>query len=103
MAMFPPSLPHYFINRFSNDGQVVLDPFSGRGTTVLEACFMNRIGIGNDKNPLAYLLTRAKSNVPYKGRIILRIQKLESEFVPTKIDISKEEKKISKISFIYCL
>ena len=50
MAMFPPSVPHYFINKYSAEGDVILDPFSGRGTTVLEASFMNRIGIGNDKN-----------------------------------------------------
>lgn len=92
--MFPPSLPHYFINKFSSDGQIVLDPFSGRGTTVLEACFMNRIGVGNDKNPLAYLLTKSKSNVPHKGRIISKIQKLESKFDPAKINLSKEEEKI---------
>ena len=78
MAMFPPSVPHYFIDRYSTKDDVVLDPFSGRGTTVLEACSMNRFGIGNDKNPLAYILTKAKSNVPHKGRIISRIKKINS-------------------------
>ena len=34
MAMFPPSLPHYFIERYSIEGDLVLDPFSGRGTTI---------------------------------------------------------------------
>src|SRR3989339_1969203 len=48
MAMFPPSLPNYFIDKYSKEGDLVLDVFSGRGTTVLESCFMNRIGIGND-------------------------------------------------------
>ena len=37
MAMFPPSVPHYFIKRYSEEGEVVLDPFSGRGTTILES------------------------------------------------------------------
>ena len=58
MAMFPPSVPHYFIDNHSSEGDVVLDPFSGRGTTVLEACLMNRNAIGNDKNPLAYIFIR---------------------------------------------
>ena len=75
MAMFPPSVPHYFINKYSKESDAVLDPFSGRGTTVLEASFMNREAIGSDKNPLAFLLTKAKSNVPQKGRIKSRITK----------------------------
>ena len=60
MAMFPPSLPHYFISRFTKVGDTILDPFSGRGTTPLEAIAQNRIGIGNDLNDLAYVLTKGK-------------------------------------------
>ena len=97
MAMFPPSLPHYFINQHSSVGDVILDPFSGRGTTVLEACFMNREAIGNDKNPLAYILTKAKSDVPQKSRIIFKINKLEKEFKRTKIDIKNEPPDIKMI------
>ena len=41
-------------------GDVVLDPFSGRGTTPLQACAEGRIGVGNDLNPFAHLLTAAK-------------------------------------------
>ena len=37
MAMFPPALPHYFIRRFTKPGDIVLDPFSGRGTTAVKA------------------------------------------------------------------
>jgi site-specific DNA-methyltransferase (adenine-specific) len=64
MAMFPPSIPRYFINQYTEKGDTVLDPFSGRGTTVLEACVAGRIGIGNDLNPVAFVLTKAKSNTP---------------------------------------
>ena len=85
--MFPPSLPHYFIKKFSKEGDTVLDTFSGRGTTVLEACLMNRVGIGNDKNILAYLLTKTKCDVPSVGRILSRIDKLEQEFNPNNVDI----------------
>ncbi len=97
MAMFPPSVPHYFIDCYSKEGDVILDPFSGRGTTVLEACFMNRESIGNDKNPLAFLLTRAKADVPQKGRIISKINKLEKEFYSKKIDIYNEPSDIKMI------
>ena len=60
LASFPASLAHAFIARWSRPGDVVLDPFSGRGTTALQACAEGRIGVGNDLNPFAFLLTAAK-------------------------------------------
>ncbi len=60
LASFPAALAHAFVARYSRPGDVVLDPFSGRGTTALEATSSGRIGVGNDLNPLAYLLTAAK-------------------------------------------
>jgi len=103
MAMFPPSVPHYFIKRYSEEGEVVLDPFSGRGTTILESVLMNRLSIGNDKNPLAYLLTKAKSSVPQKTRILARIEKLEIELNPNTINIQNEDEKIRMIFSDYTL
>lgn len=97
MAMFPPSLPHYFIKRYSSEGDTVLDPFSGRGTTVLESCLLKRIGIGNDKNPLAYVLTKSKSNIPKKNRIINRINELNKKFEKTDISTLNEDKNIKMI------
>jgi hypothetical protein len=60
LASFPAALAHAFVARYSRPGDVVLDPFSGRGTTPLEATSSGRIGVGNDLNPLAHLLTAAK-------------------------------------------
>src|SRR4051812_49671110 len=64
LASFPAALAHAFIARYSRPGDVVLDPFSGRGTTPLQACAEGRIGAGNDLNPLAHLLTAAKVDPP---------------------------------------
>lgn len=60
LASFPAGLTHAFISRYSRHGDVVLDPFSGRGTTPLQAAAEGRIGIGNDLNPFAHLLTASK-------------------------------------------
>ena len=60
LASFPASLAHAFIARYSRPGDVVLDPFSGRGTAPLQALAEGRIGVGNDLNPLAQVLTAAK-------------------------------------------
>ena len=60
LASFPAALAHAFIARYSRPGDVVLDPFSGRGTAPLQAVAEGRIGVGNDLNPLAQVLTAAK-------------------------------------------
>jgi len=60
LASFPASLAHAFIARYSRPGDVVLDPFSGRGTVPLQAAAEGRIGAGNDLNPFAWCLTAAK-------------------------------------------
>jgi len=57
---FPPPLARYFIQKFSEPGDKVLDPFSGKGTAPLEACVNGRFGIGNDSSPEAYVLTHSK-------------------------------------------
>src|SRR5215216_909530 len=64
LASFPAALAHAFIARYSRPGDVVLDPFSGRGTAPLQASAEGRIGVGNDLNPFAHLLTAAKVEPP---------------------------------------
>ena len=63
-GMFPAKVAHYFIQRYSRPGDVVLDPFSGRGTVPLQARVEGRVAVGNDLNPLAYVLSAAKVNPP---------------------------------------
>ena len=81
MAMFPPQLPHYFIMRFTEHGDIVLDPFSGRGTTPVQAMSQSRFGIGNDLNDLAYVLTRGKIVNPSLDEVSRRLDELERGFV----------------------
>ena len=56
-ACFKPQLPAYFIERLTDEGDVVYDPFSGRGTTAVEAALRGRSVIANDVNPLSAILT----------------------------------------------
>lgn len=76
LASFPASLAHAFIARYSRPGDVVLDPFSGRGTTPLQACAEGRIGVGNDLNPFAHLLTAAKVQPPTRAAATTRLAAL---------------------------
>lgn len=86
MGMFPPRLPHYFIQKFTERGDVVLDPFSGRGTTALQACVEGRVGVGLDANPLAYALSRAKVVPPEIAVLRNRIDDLSNDMFFAEVD-----------------
>jgi len=45
-AAFPDALPEWFIKLFTKEGNVVLDPFMGSGTTVVVARRMGRGAVG---------------------------------------------------------
>jgi len=60
VGAFPPALARGLIERYSTPGDTVLDPFSGKGTAVLEALLLDRSAIGNDIAPEAFVLTHAK-------------------------------------------
>lgn len=94
LAMFPPALPNYFIEQFTNIGDLVLDPFSGRGTALLEAARCGRIPIGNDLNPLAYILSYSKVHLPECSEIIRRIEYLENNYVAVDVTAEPEDIKM---------
>ena len=50
-ATFPYALPEWFIKLFTEENDVVLDPFLGSGTTAKAASNLNRNYIGIDLNP----------------------------------------------------
>jgi len=52
------------IRFFSEEGDTVLDPFSGSGVVPYEALELKRNAIGNDLNPYAYVLTIGKLSAP---------------------------------------
>ena len=72
-ACFKPQLPRFFIRLFTEPKNVVYDPFSGRGTTVLEAAILNRNIISNDINPLSKLLTRPRLFIPDRTALETRL------------------------------
>lgn len=74
---FPPALTDYFIQNFSEEGETVLDPFSGKGTTALQACLTNRKGIGVDIAPEAYTLTAAKTAKIKHDDAVLYLENIE--------------------------
>lgn len=82
-GMFPAKVAHYFIQRFTRPGDLVVDPFSGRGTTALQARVEGRRAIGNDLSPLAHVLTASKVNPPSWSAVNREVDRLEREYRTT--------------------
>jgi hypothetical protein len=88
-ACFKPQLPAYFIERLTREGDVVYDPFSGRGTTAVEAALQGRKVIANDVNPLSAILTRPRLELPSITDIDKRLRLLKfSANASTNLDLS---------------
>ena len=60
-ARFSPQFARTAILTFTNPGDIVLDPFMGGGTTLVEACCVGRPAIGADINSLATFVARVKT------------------------------------------
>ncbi len=61
---FKAQLPNFFVKLLSNPTDTIYDPFSGRGTTVLESALVGRNIISNDVNPLSALLVKPRFFLP---------------------------------------
>lgn len=58
------NIPYYILEteRFCPKGGLVLDPFCGSGTVLLESIISGRNAIGADANPIARLISEAKTH-----------------------------------------
>ena len=75
-ACFKPQLPRFFIDRFTAPGDVVYDPFMGRGTTVVEAALAGRVPAGCDINPLSPMLAQPRLSPPTAEEVEDRLASL---------------------------
>lgn len=75
-ACFKPQLPRFFIERLTQPGDVVYDPFMGRGTTPVEAALLGRVPWGNDINPLSLTFTRPRLRPPRLDELPARLQEI---------------------------
>ncbi len=78
-AMFPETFVEKHLV-YSRPDDVVLDPFSGRGTTGFQALLSGRRSLSSDISPVAYCISRAKICSPTQKEALLRLRELQSEF-----------------------
>lgn len=59
-AMFPLEFAFDIVNEYSEPGQLVLDPFAGRASSVFAAATQERYGLGIEINPLGWVYAQTK-------------------------------------------
>lgn len=62
-ARFSPRFARAVIESFTSPGDIVLDPFAGGGTTLVEAAALGRNPIGVDLNSLAVFVSQVKTTL----------------------------------------
>lgn len=88
-ACFKAQLPRFFLKLLTKPDDVIYDPFSGRGTTIIEAGLLKRKVISNDINPLSEILARPRLNIPSINDVKDKLDRipLNSKF-ENEIDLS---------------
>jgi hypothetical protein len=87
-ACFKPQLPRFFIDMMTRNGDTVYDPFSGRGTTVIEAGLCGRNIISNDANPLSEIMTRPRFFLPSPAAVEERLSEIPCDGRKGDLDLS---------------
>lgn len=94
LAMFNPNLASFFIKKYSKEGDLVVDNFSGRGTSLLICRELNRNFFGTDLNPYAFVLSKSKSKNLNLNKIIRKVNEMQLEYVEwikkQKLDLTSE-------------
>jgi hypothetical protein len=81
-ACFKAELPAFFIARLTKPGDIVFDPFMGRGTTPLEAALQRRVPWACDVNPLSTMLALPRLTPPSPDQVrdrLASIRHIDSE------------------------
>ncbi|MDO5068889.1 MAG: DNA methyltransferase [Neisseria zoodegmatis] len=83
-AVFIPELAEKIIKTFSKEGDLVLDIFSGSGTTLLEAMKLKRYSKGIELNPLGILISEVKTQYIDANSLSQGIEQWKNVFLNQK-------------------
>jgi DNA modification methylase len=90
-AKFIPYYPQIFIKHLSKEGNIVVDPMCGAGTTLIEASLAKRNGLGIEIDPIGSLISSV-STTPLTEKTLLRYEK--SLFAKLEADFAKQRHRI---------
>jgi len=97
-AMFPMEFAFKVIQKYSKEGESILDPFSGRGTSIIAASILNRKSVGVEINPLGWIYTIVKLNPSTENRVLTKLKFISKESKKYHLQ-AKQYPKFYKICF----
>jgi len=73
-AAFPVGLPKFFVQAYTDTGDIVLDPFAGSGSTLVAAAGTDRLGYGIELSPgyCDIILNRLEIATQYEAELVQR-------------------------------
>ncbi len=104
-ACFKPQLPKFFIDRLTKEGDTVLDPFMGRGTTLMEAVLNNRYAAGCDVNPLSQIMCEPRLDPPSLEQIEKRLFSIDLGFsgeTPRELHVFYHQDTLNELCGLRC-
>ena len=85
-AMFIPQLIRKLLYEYSDEGDVVMDIFSGSGTTSVECLLTNRNSVGIELNPLANCISKVKTTPLKQDKLVKSYKSLIKNYFDSKVD-----------------
>lgn len=94
-AKFIPQIVDKLIIEHTKPGDLVVDPFGGCGTTLVEAKLLGRRSVGFDINPIAKLITQAKLTPIDPAKLEKSKQKFQKHYDNATIASVEHQSRIS--------
>ena len=82
VAAMIPQLAKRLIEKYTAPGDKIVDPFCGGGSVLVEAVSNGRVAVGRDVNPLAVLISRAKTTPIKATRAIALLERILKDTDP---------------------
>lgn len=83
---FPSTIAAHLIHEYTQEGDVVMDPMAGSGTTALECLLSNRNCHSFDINPLSVLLAKVKTTKVDKDALLAELDVIKEQYRPLSVD-----------------
>ena len=99
-AKFIPQLAKRCIEENTKINEIVCDPFMGCGTTLIESLVSGRKAVGVDINPVAYLISKVKTNPIHPDKLKNETDKILFDLKLYLESGNKHQKTLSKIGIV---